>query len=305
MSAQLPSGTGNVVLDNVHESSSGCINLSDAELGESMALSNMSFDSPLAGAPPSFQPPTVSPPLLPPLPLQLPFNTVPTPQTDSPLSTGASFGGIRSLDLSPISDGLGGSHLGDYDMHEQSHQSPSRSAEEEEKMEDAANDYSDLFSLDYVIMELEEYERSSAAAGGGVYGDGSLISAASDLSVALDDNSIAYVSPFTVEELLEEIIENGIPPKYKLQAEKVHPVEQDLMCIMKKHHLPKVLFPTILDWHKRASKSDFRVDATHPASTYGNTLSNMTKRHMQEAGIPPICSTITLPDPTFLPMHVY
>ena len=104
-----------------------------------------------------------------------------------------------------------------------------------------------------------------------------------------------------MKELLQSLMDEQIPPRYKSQIEKLHPTEEELIIIMRKHHLPIKLYKVLLDWAHRASKSNYEFNSP----TYQTALDRMKKKYLIEAGTAPLRSTIEVEGDTFPPMHVY
>jgi len=111
---------------------------------------------------------------------------------------------------------------------------------------------------------------------------------------AVDDE--AYIN-----EVLQSLMDNEIPASYQAQVNKLHPVEEDLMILMKRNGLPIHAYKDILSWASRASSSDYDFES---CPIYKTTLDRMKKKYSLEAGSPPIRGTVTVEGP-FPPMHVY
>ena len=102
--------------------------------------------------------------------------------------------------------------------------------------------------------------------------------------------------------LLDDFIfeHDVLPSRYQQQIKKLHPVEEELLIIMRKNHMSIKLFKKLMAWAKRARTSKY--DFNFP--TYQTVLDRMKKKYFLEAGSPPLRSTVIIGDP-FPPMHVY
>jgi hypothetical protein len=107
--------------------------------------------------------------------------------------------------------------------------------------------------------------------------------------------------PCITNELLQFLLDQELPANHCTQVEKLHPVEDDLMILMKKNHLPIHLYQDFLSWGARASLSEYDFKAS---SIYKTTLDYMKKKYSLEAGLPPVQGTVNVEGP-FPPMHVY
>ena len=55
----------------------------------------------------------------------------------------------------------------------------------------------------------------------------------------LDDNGLdKFVEQNNVDKIIQSLIHNELPIHHCTQVQKLHPVEEDLMIVMKKHNLP-------------------------------------------------------------------
>jgi hypothetical protein len=51
-----------------------------------------------------------------------------------------------------------------------------------------------------------------------------------------------------MKEMLHILLEEQIPPNYKLQIDTLHPAEEELIVIMRNNNLPIKLWKELLDW---------------------------------------------------------
>ena len=59
----------------------------------------------------------------------------------------------------------------------------------------------------------------------------------------LDDNSPdEFIEQNNVNKIIQSLIDNELPIHHRTQVQKLHPVEEDLMIVMKKHNLPIHLY---------------------------------------------------------------
>ena len=111
----------------------------------------------------------------------------------------------------------------------------------------------------------------------------------------LDDNSLdEFVEQNNVDEIIQSLVNNQLPIHHCTQVQKLHPVEEDLMIIMKKHNLPIHLYKDLLALAERASGSEY-VFLSSPI--YQTTLDCMKKKYFLEAGSPPVQGTVTVDGP--------
>jgi hypothetical protein len=130
-----------------------------------------------------------------------------------------------------------------------------------------------------------------------------------DLQSANDEDSdedIANMPSEGHDEVMNYLLEDSfcmhevLPARYQEQIKKLHPVEEELLIIMRKNHMSIKLFKKLMAWAKRARTSKY--DFNYP--TYQTVLDRMKKKYFLEAGSPPLRSTVIIGDP-FPPMHVY
>ena len=107
--------------------------------------------------------------------------------------------------------------------------------------------------------------------------------------------------PCITNELLQSLLDQELPANHRTQVEKLHPVEEDLMILMKKNRLPIHLYQDFLSWGARASSSEYDFK---DSPIYKTTLVRMKKKYSLEAGSPPVRGTVNVEGP-FPPMHVY
>jgi Plavaka transposase len=110
-----------------------------------------------------------------------------------------------------------------------------------------------------------------------------------------------YVEGTNVKDLLLMLSDELIPLQYKSQIDKLHPVEEELMIIMRQYNLPIRLYDSLLHWAHRASESNYHFSCP----TYQTVLGRMKKKYLLDAGSSPLCSMVELPGESFPPMHVY
>ena len=74
----------------------------------------------------------------------------------------------------------------------------------------------------------------------------------------LDDNSPdEFVEQNKVNKIIQSLINNELPIHHCTQVQKLHPVEEDLMILMKKHNLPIHLYKDLLALVERATGSEY------------------------------------------------
>ena len=101
----------------------------------------------------------------------------------------------------------------------------------------------------------------------------------------LDDNSPdEFVEQNNVNEIIQSLIDNELPIHHQTQVQKLHPVEEDLMILMKKHNLPIHLYKDLLALVERAAGSEYDFLSS---PIYQTTLDCMKKKYFLEAGPPP------------------
>ena len=101
----------------------------------------------------------------------------------------------------------------------------------------------------------------------------------------LDDNSPdEFVEQSNVNEIIQSLIGNELPIHHHTQVQKLHPVEEDLMILMKKHNLPIYLYKDLLALVERAAGSEYDFLSS---PIYQTTLDHMKKKYFLEAGPPP------------------
>ena len=101
----------------------------------------------------------------------------------------------------------------------------------------------------------------------------------------LDDNGLdEFVEQNNVDKIIQSLIDNELPIHHHTQVQKLHPVEEDLMTLMKKHNLPIHLYKDLLALAERATSSEYDF-ASSPI--YQTTLDCMKKKYFLEAGPPP------------------
>ena len=116
-----------------------------------------------------------------------------------------------------------------------------------------------------------------------------------------DDNPDEFVEQNNVDEIIQSLINNKLPIHHRTQVQKLHPVEEDLMIVMKKHNLPIHLHKDLLALAERAAASGYDFLSS---PIYQTTLDCMKKKYFLEAGSSPVQGTVTVDGP-FPPMHVY
>ena len=101
----------------------------------------------------------------------------------------------------------------------------------------------------------------------------------------LDDNSPdEFVEQNNVDKIIQFLIDNNLPIHHHTQVQKLHPVEEDLMILMKKHNLPIHLYKDLLALVERATGSEYDFLCS---PIYQTTLDCMKKKYFLEAGSPP------------------
>ena len=116
-----------------------------------------------------------------------------------------------------------------------------------------------------------------------------------------DNNPDEFVEQNNVDEIIQSLIDNELPIHYRTQVQMLHPVEEDLMIVMKKHNLPIHLYKDLLALVERATSSEYDF-ASSPI--YQTTLDHMKKKYFLRQVPPPVQGTVTV-DAPFPPMHVY
>ena len=118
-----------------------------------------------------------------------------------------------------------------------------------------------------------------------------------------DDSPDEFVEQNNVNKIIQSLIDNKLPIHHCTQVQKLHPVEEDLMIVMKKHNLPIHLYKDLLALVERATASGYDFLSS---PIYETTLDCMKKKYYLEAGPPPppVRGTVTVDGP-FPPMHVY
>ena len=118
-----------------------------------------------------------------------------------------------------------------------------------------------------------------------------------------DNNPDEFVEQNNVDKIIQSLIDNELPIHHRTQVQKLHPVEEDLMIVMKKHNLPIHLYKDLLALVERAAASGYDFLSS---PIYQTTLDCMKKKYFLEAGPPPppVRGTVTVDGP-FPPMHVY
>ena len=102
----------------------------------------------------------------------------------------------------------------------------------------------------------------------------------------LDDNyPDEFVEQNNVDEIIQSLINNELPIHHCTQVQKLHPVEEDLMIVMKKHNLPIHLYKDLLALAERATASGYDFSSS---PIYQTTLDHMKKKYFLEAGSPPV-----------------
>ena len=99
-----------------------------------------------------------------------------------------------------------------------------------------------------------------------------------------DNNPDEFVEQNNVDEIIQSLIDNGLPIHHHTQVQKLHPVEEDLMIVMKKHNLPIHLYKDLLALAERAAASGYDFLSS---PIYQTTLDHMKKKYFLEAGPPP------------------
>ena len=108
----------------------------------------------------------------------------------------------------------------------------------------------------------------------------------------LDDNSPdEFVEQNNVNKIIQSLIDNELPIHHRTQVQKLHPVEEDLMIVMKKHNLPIHLYKDLLALAERAAASEYDFLSS---PIYQTTLDHMKKKYFLEAGPPPPLSKALL-----------
>ena len=116
-----------------------------------------------------------------------------------------------------------------------------------------------------------------------------------------DNNPDEFVEQNNVDKIIQSLINNELPIHHHTQVQKLRPVEEDLMIVMKKHNLPIHLYKDLLALVERATASGYDFLSS---PIYQTTLDHMKKKYFLEAGSPPVQGTVTVDGP-FPPMHVY
>ena len=98
------------------------------------------------------------------------------------------------------------------------------------------------------------------------------------------NNPDEFVEQNNVDKIIQSFINNELPIHHRTQVQKLHPVEEDLMIVMKKHNLPIHLYKDLLALAERAAVSGYDFLSS---PIYQTTLDHMKKRYFLEAGSPP------------------
>ena len=118
-----------------------------------------------------------------------------------------------------------------------------------------------------------------------------------------DNNPDEFVEQNNVNEIIQSLIDNELPIHHCTQVQKLHPVEEDLMIVMKKHNLPIHLYKDLLALAERATASGYDFLSS---PIYQTILDRMKKKYFLEAGSPlseallqlmvpfPLCMSIDL-----------
>ena len=119
----------------------------------------------------------------------------------------------------------------------------------------------------------------------------------------LDDNSPdEFVEQNNVDEIIQSLINNEFPIHHHTQVQKLHPVEEDLMILMKKHNLPAInLYKDLLALAERAAGSEYDFLSS---PIYQTTLDCMKKKYFLEAGSPLSEALLQLMVPFLLCMFI-
>ena len=118
----------------------------------------------------------------------------------------------------------------------------------------------------------------------------------------LEDNSFdQFVEQNNVDKIIQSLINNEIPIHHQTQVQKLHPVEEDLMILIKKHNLPIHLYKDFLALAEQATSSEYDF-ASSPI--YQTTLDHMKKKYILEAGSPLSEALLQLMIPFFLCMFI-
>ena len=99
-----------------------------------------------------------------------------------------------------------------------------------------------------------------------------------------DNNPDEFVEQNNVDKIIQSLIDNELPIHHRTQVQKLHPVEEDLMIVMKKHNLPIHLYKDLLALAERAAASGYEFLSS---PIYQTTLDCMKKKYFLEAGPPP------------------
>ena len=118
----------------------------------------------------------------------------------------------------------------------------------------------------------------------------------------LDDNGLdKFVEQNNVNKIIQSLIDNEIPIHHWTQVQKLHPVEEDLMILMKKHILPIHLYKDLLALAERAAISEYDFVSS---PIYQTTLDHMKKKYFLEAGSPLSEALLQLMVPFLLCMFI-
>ena len=98
-----------------------------------------------------------------------------------------------------------------------------------------------------------------------------------------DNNPDEFVEQNNVDEIIQSLIDNELPIHHCTQVQKLHPVEEDLMIVMKKHNLPIHLYKDLLALAERAAASGYDFSSS---PIYQTTLDCMKKKYFLEPGSP-------------------
>ena len=104
-----------------------------------------------------------------------------------------------------------------------------------------------------------------------------------------DNNPDEFVEQNNVDKIIQSLIDNELPIHHRTQVQKLHPVEEDLMIVMKKHNLPIHLYKDLLALAERAAASGYDFSSS---PIYQTTLDCMKKKYFLEAGSPPLSKAL-------------
>ena len=104
-----------------------------------------------------------------------------------------------------------------------------------------------------------------------------------------DNNPDEFVEQNNVDKIIQSLIDNELSIHHRTQVQKLHPVEEDLMIVMKKHNLPIHLYKDLLALVERAAASGYDFLSS---PIYQTTLDCMKKKYFLEAGSPPLSEAL-------------